>query len=203
MLGSTVVPRRVLRRRLADPAGLRVGMAWLGAVALAYAAVIALLAAGGDRPGDLPPCLNIPVSEYFWWEALFIAPVIVASGLLATSCMYLLARAAGGTGTFDDTLALAGPAIAGCTLFTLIPDLTIGVLLNTGVLDADAWLRDVTRPSLTLALVWAYLTLYAVAFLTAFPAVVAAVHRIRTPPAVAVGWASFAVYQGVMVIFVR
>jgi hypothetical protein len=88
--------------------------------------------------------------------------------------MYVLARAVGGTGTFDDTLALVGPAVAGCTLFTLIPDLTIGVLLNTGLLDADAWLRDVTQPSVTLSLVWAYVALYAVAFLTVFSMVVAA-----------------------------
>jgi hypothetical protein len=178
-------------------------VAWHVAIAFAYAAVIALLAAGGDRPGDLKPWLDIPASEYFWWEALFIAPVIVAGGLLATSCMYLLARAAGGTGTFDDTLALVGPTVAGCTLFTLIPDLTIAVLLTTGLLDAGAWLRDITRPSLTLALVWAYLALYAVAFLTAFPMVVAAAHRIRALPAVAIGSASFVVYQGVLVVFVR
>lgn len=62
----------------------------------------------------------------------------MAGGLLATSSMYLLARAAGGTGSIDETMALVGPAIAGCTLFTLIPDLVIGVLLTTGAVDADA-----------------------------------------------------------------
>jgi hypothetical protein len=115
---------------------------------------------------------------------------------------YMLARAVGGTGTFDDTLALVGPAVAGCTPFTLIPDLTIGVLLNTGLLDADAWLRDVTQPSVTLALVRAYLALYAVAFLTVFPMVVAVAHRVRIVPAVAIAWASFAVHHGTMIIFV-
>jgi hypothetical protein len=192
-----------LYRRLVAPACLRTGVVWLSSVAIAYAAVVLILAAGGDQPGDLPPWLNIPAADYFWWEAVFIAPVIFASGLLATSCMYLLARAVGGVGSFDDTLAVVGPAVAICTLFTLIPDLIIGVLLNAGVLDAAAWLNDITHPGLTLALVWTYLALYAMAFLTAFPIVVTTVHRVRIVPAIAVGWAGFAIYQGVLMIFVR
>jgi hypothetical protein len=65
MAGSVLVPRRSLHSRLADPARLRTGVAWLALIALADAAVFALLVAGGDRPGDLPPWLNIPASEYF------------------------------------------------------------------------------------------------------------------------------------------
>jgi hypothetical protein len=192
-----------LRRRLVDPARLRNGVVWLTSVAIAYAAVIVMLAAGGDQPGDLPPWLNIAAADYFWWEAVFIAPVILASGVLAAACMYLLARATGGTGSFDDTLALVGPAVALCTLFTLIPDLTIAVLLDAGVIDAATWLHNITQTSLALAFVWTYLALYAAAFLTVFPMVVTAVHRVRIVPAIAVGWAGFAIYEGVLIIFVR
>jgi hypothetical protein len=51
--------------------------------------------------------------------------------------------------------------------------------------------------------VWTYLSLYIVAFLLALPAVVAGVHRLRRLRAVGIGWAGFAIYQGVLFILVR
>jgi len=110
---------------------MRRGVLFLLGTGVAYALCLLVLAAGGDRPGDFAPWLRIGTESYFWWEAAFIAPVIVASGLLTAACMYLLGRAGGGTGTFDDTLARLGPAVAVCTAFTLVPDLVIGALLNS------------------------------------------------------------------------
>jgi hypothetical protein len=64
-------------------------------------------------------------------------------------------------------------------------------------------MRDITRPSVTLALVWSYLLAYIVAFLVAFPVVARAAHRLSWRCALAVGWAAFAIYQGVLLVFVR
>jgi hypothetical protein len=185
------------------PRRLRVGLTYLIGTGIAYAVCILILAAGGDRPGDLTPWLRISSDTYFWWEALFIAPVIVGSGLLASACLYLFARAAKGTGSFDDTVALLGPAVAVCTSATLVPDLIIGFLLNTGFIAPEVWMRDITRPSVTLFLVWAYLLVYLIAFLVAFPIVVRAAHRLPWRSAVPIGWAGFAIYQGVLLVFVR
>ena len=190
-------------RRLGDDSRLRVGLLYLVGTGVAYALCILVLAAGGDRPGDFPPWLRISADTYFWWEAAFIAPVIVGSGLLAAACMYLLARAATGTGSFDDTVGLLGPAVAVCTAVTLVPDLIIGGLLNTGVIAPEAWMRDITRPSVTLALVWAYLLAYVAAFLVAFPLVARAAHRLPWRFAVPAGWVAFVSYQGVLLVFVR
>lgn len=190
-------------RRLGDEHRVRVGLVYLTGTAVAYALCVLVLAAGGDRPGDLAPWLRISSNTYFWWEAAFIAPVIIGSGLLAAACMYLLARVGRGTGSFDDTLALLGPAVAVCTAVTLVPDLIIGALLNTGVVASDVWMREITRPSATLALVWAYLLAYLAAFLVAFPMVARAAHRLPWRYAVPIGWATFAIYQGVLLVFVR
>jgi hypothetical protein len=203
---TTITPRRWtdrLEHRLAEQHRLRNGFGWLVATGAGYALGIVVLALGGDQPGDLPPWLRIPEVDYFWWEAAFIGPVIVATGLLTAAAIHLMARSAGGTGSFDDTLALSGPAVFVCTLFTLVPDLVIGFLLNTGLLPTQTWMDGITHPSLILALVWTYLSLYVVAFLVAFPAVVRTVHRLRRLPAVAIGWTAFAIYQGTLLVFVR
>jgi hypothetical protein len=185
------------------PRRVRVGLLYLVGTGVAYALCILILASGGDRPGDFTPWLRISTDTYFWWEAAFIAPVIVGSGLLAAACMYLFARATRGIGTFDDTLALLGPAVAVCTAVTLVPDLIEGALLNTGVITPDAWMHDITHPSVTLTLVWTYLLAYIVAFLVAFPVVARTAHRLPWRAAVPVGWATFAIYQGVLLVFVR
>ena len=192
-----------LRRRLVGGHRVRSGVLYLVGTGIAYAVCILVLAAGGDRPGDLTPWLRIGTDSYFWWEAAFIAPVIVGSGLLTAACMYLLARAAHGTGSFDDTLALLGPAVALCTAVTLIPDLIIGGLLNAGIVASEQWMHDITHPTVTLALVWTYLVAYLVSFLVAFPVVVRTAHRLPWRVAVPVGWACFIAYQGVLLVFVR
>jgi hypothetical protein len=198
-----VVAVAFVAHRLADRNRLRTGVVYLVATGLAYGICILVLALGGAQPGDPPVWLRIDEGAYFWWEAAFIAPLIVAAGLLAAAVAYVLARAAGGTGSFDDTVALVGPAIAVSTTATLVPDLVIGTMLNTGAISTDAWMRGITHPGLTLGLVWTYLSVYLIAFLITLPVAVSRVHRLRPVMALAVGWATFLVYQGVLLIFVR
>jgi len=189
-------------RRLADPHRLRIGMLCLVGIAVLYAVTLLLLAIGGDKPGPAP-WLDIPRSSYFYWEAAFATPVFIAAGVLAAASMQLLARAWGGTGSFEDTMALTGFAVAICTLFSVIPDLIEAVLMISGILPAKTFLDGVAHPTPILALVWAYLIAYLLAFLVLFPAVVSTVHRLPGARAVAVGVAGFAVYQGFVYVFIR
>ncbi|HVN11615.1 MAG TPA: hypothetical protein VMT69_05955 [Kineosporiaceae bacterium] len=197
-----VLTRRA-ERLLRSPTRVRRGVLWLFATGAGYAAVIAVLAWGGDRPGSFAPWLRIPDETYFWWEAVFIGPVIVAGGLLAATVVYLLARTAGGGGGFDDTLALTGPAVAFGTAFTLVPDLVVGLLLVTHVLDVEAWMTGITTASLTLALVWAYQLAYVAAFLVAFALVVRTAHGLPRRWAALVGLTGFVLYQGFLFVFIR
>jgi hypothetical protein len=177
-------------------------MASLGAVSLGYAFCIALLALGGARPGT-PPWLSISPETYFRWEAAFIAPVILFGGILAAGTMHISAVAAGGRGSFDDALAAIGGSIAISTLATLIPDTLVGALLVLDIVDPDAWMRAVTRPSGVLALVWVYLLLYLAAFLAFFPAVARVCYGLGRGTAFAVGAGTFLVYQLFLYVFVR
>lgn len=51
----------------------------------------------------------------------------------------------GGRGSFDDTLALLGFAIALPTLISLIPDAIRAVLTTAGLLSRGAWEETVSR----------------------------------------------------------
>jgi hypothetical protein len=191
-----------IRDRAEGRPRLRGGLTALVLVALGYAACILLLAVGGAKPGPAP-WLSLSRDTYFWWEALFIAPVIVGSGILAAGVLQLGARALGGRGSFEDTLGLLGWAIAASTLATLLPDLGIGIALCAGLVRSDTWMDAITRPTPVLALVWVYLLTYVALFLTTFPAVSRAAHGLTGLRAIGVGWAAFAAYQVLVYVFVR
>ncbi len=169
---------------------------------VSYAVCLLLLAFGGVAPG-LAPWLAIPSDVYFYWEATFIAPVIVLAAMLAAAVLHLVARALGGRGEFDDVMALVGVATAVASLTTLVPDTLVGLLLCARVLDPDAWMHAIVRPSPTLAIVWVYLSLYAIAFAVAYPAIARVVHGLRGGRALLAGWTAFVVYQALLFVFVR
>jgi hypothetical protein len=193
---------RFVRRWLGRRKPLRDGVVALVGYALSYALCLLLLAIGGARPGTAP-WLTIPEEVYFWWESTFIAPVIVCGAVLAAALLHLIARASGGTGDFDRTMAAVAFATAFASLSTLVPDTIIALLLCTHFVDAEAWMHAITSPSVTLYVVWAYLALYVIAFATLFPAVARVVQGLRGWRAYAVGWTAFAVYQLLLYVFVR
>ena len=114
-----------------------------------------------------------------------------------------VARRAGGRGAFEDTLALLARTTAWATLCTLVPDLVVGLLLVAGIIDPEGWMRGVTTPSATLALVWVHLAAYLVAFLVSNPAVVRVAHGVGGRRAWAIGGATFVVYQALLYVFIR
>lgn len=181
---------------------VRRGLLALLALGVAYALSIALLAWGGVAPG-MASWLAIPTADYFRWEPYFTAPVIVLSGILAAAVLHLCARWLGGTGEFEDCLALLGPLTFIATLFTLVPDTLIGVGLVVGWIDPQQWMVDIVRPSLTLALIWVYLLLYLAAFLVLYPIIGRMVYGLDPWKARWSGWIGFVVYQSVLLVFIR
>jgi hypothetical protein len=195
-------PRRTWAQLLGDPAKLRYGFLAVLTVGLGYAVTVAGIAWSGGTPS--PPWLAIPPAEYFKWEVLFVAPVTALCWVLAGGVMHLLSKPLGGRGTFDDTLALLGFAIALPTFVSLIPDAIRALLTSFGVINRAAWERAVNEPGTAdFVFLWAYMVAYVLALLWLFPIAVACSQRLRRWPAIVVGIVGAVVYQGVYFIFIR
>jgi hypothetical protein len=124
--------------------------------------------------------------------------------ILAAGVTHLVSKCFHGTGTFEDTLALLGFAIALPTLVSLIPDLTRGVLAAAGVLNRQAWEQAVSRPGTAdWFILWSYMLVYLSGLLCLFPLAVATAHRLHRWQALAVGISGAVLYQGVYVVFIR
>lgn len=190
------------RAALDRPHALRRSLLLLVALGAAYAGAIGLLALGGGTPGSAP-WLAISREDYFAAETAFTAPVIVLAAVLAAAVTYLVARAFGATGTFDDTMVAIAYATCVATLFSLVPDLFMGAVTTAGLVDGAELAADLVRPSAARIFLWTYLSLYSAAFLVLYPAAVRSAHRVPWWTAVATGWVGFAVYQGVLAVFIR
>lgn len=193
---------RRLAHRLQQPNALTHGLRDLLLIGIAYAGAIGLLAWAGVGPG-MEPWLRIPTATYFAWEIAFTPAVIFFSGLLAAAVTQLFARWLGGTGSFEGTLALIGPATAWATLCTLIPDVIAALLLLAGVIDPAHWMADIVRPSPILGVIWIYLLLYVAAFLLLYPMVVRLVHGLSGWRSRWCGWLAFIIYQAMLLVFIR
>jgi len=195
-------PRRTWALLLADPARLRYGCLAVLLVGVGYAMTIAGIAWSGGTPST--PWLAIPPTEYFKWEALFVTPVTVLCWILAAGVMHLLSKLFQGQGSFEDTLALLGFAIAIPTLVSLIPDAIRALLTALGVVSRAGWEQAVSQPGTPdWVFLWAYMIAYVVGLLCLFPVSIAVAERLRRRPAIAVGLIGALIYQGMYLIFVR
>jgi len=195
-------PAPTCAQLLGDPARVKHGFFAVLLVGLGYAVTIAGIACSGGTPS--PPWLAIPSAEYFKWEVLFVAPVTVLCWILAGGVMHLLSKVFGGRGTYDDTVALLGFAIAFATFISLIPDAVRALLTSAGVMNRAAWEAAVSEPGTAdFAFLWTYIIAYLLALLCLFPISIAQSQRLRTWPAIVVGIVGAVVYQAIYFVFIR
>jgi hypothetical protein len=184
------------------PRRLALGAGAMLVMSLAYNIVAINLAIIGGVPVP-PPFLAIPADGYFFWAALFYTPALMAGWVFAGACVQLAARALGGNGSFEDTLAVLGVATAIATLPALLPDLAITFVQLAGAMDYAAWRASVDGFGVWFWIVWAYLVVYIAAFAVLYPAAVRAAHHLAGPAAWVAGLAGFALYQGFILLFIR
>jgi hypothetical protein len=195
-------PRRAWAQLLTDPARLRYGTVAVLIVGAGYALAIGCIAISGGTASPL--WLAIPRADYFPWEVLFVAPVTLLCWILSAGVTHLLSKQFHGAGTFDDTLALLGFAVALPTLFSLIPDTVRGVLAVVGVVNRQAWERAVSQPgTFDWLFLWSYMLAYAIGILCLFPIAVATAQTLRLSAAVFVGGVGAVVYIRIYLIFIR
>jgi hypothetical protein len=197
-------PRRAMATLLDEPRRVRWGAYCVGVTAATYTLVYFFLWRSGGRPTVFTPWLAIPAESYYRYNLILHAPSIVLAWVSAGGSAQLTARALGGRGVFEDTLAVLGLGIGVASWVTGLHDVVTGFLGYVGVLDQrryeDAMSTPGTGPN---ALIWSLMLVYLWAFLTLFTRGVAVAHGLRVARALPAGVAGFVVYQGVFAIFNR
>lgn len=115
----------------ASRSGRRTAGAALLLVAVGYSLVELFLHLADWTP--LPgPALRTPAEEFYAWAAVLCTPSMLGAWLFATALLRLLARWAGGTGSFERLAAATASATAVGTSASMLPDL---ITSDLGIYD--------------------------------------------------------------------
>lgn len=184
----------------------RMTFAWW-AVALncaAYQLVYFFLARNGGRPTVFTPWLAVEPERYYTFNQYWIVPSILLAWVTASGITQIVARALGGTGTFEDTQVVVGFGLSVSSWWTGAHDVISTALGFAGVIDQRAYEDAMSTPGrVPHAVIWALMLGYLGWFVLTFTRGVMAVHRLSLPRAMGAGATGFVGYQFVYLIFNR
>jgi hypothetical protein len=153
---------------------------------------------------DLKPVLGIPDEQYYKWETLMIAPVILARSILTSAIVYMMCRSISGKGSFDDTMTLLAYSIATPTYLTLIPDAVTGALSAVGALNQVEWNKaKITPGPIPFFFVFGLILIQVVWIASLFILSIRISHQIGKVKSVTIGIVCFMFYQSFLLIFLR
>lgn len=196
-------PRAALDALMADPARTRYGAFAVAITAATYQLVYVFLAHNGGRPTVFRPWLAIPAEVYYRYDMWLVVPSILLGWIAASGFTQLAARALGGTGSFEDTVAALGLGLSISTWWTGLHDLVTTFLGWLRVIDQRAYEDAMSGPTPFRTLIWTLMIGYVVWFFVTFAKGVGAAHRLRPAAATAAGAVGVVVYQLIFVLFNR
>ncbi|MCE9573290.1 MAG: hypothetical protein K8W52_09045 [Deltaproteobacteria bacterium] len=196
-------PRRALDALAAEPRRLRYGAYAVAITATAYTLVYFFLSHNGGRPTVFRPWLAIDAEVYYHYNLYFHVPSLLLAWIAATGVAQLAARAVGGTGAFEDTLAGLGVGLSVASWWTALHDVVTTFLGFVGVIDQRAYEDAMNGATAAGALIWTLMTGYLVWFVLMFTKAMGASQQLRPAPAAAIGALAFVVYQLIFVLFNR
>lgn len=202
ILGTLSAPRQTFTLIVFDAQGFSISILCLLAASIAWAFAVLAWAISGYQPWA-SPWLAIPVSEYYFWQALFTVPVHLAAWVLVSGFVQLTSQRSGGGGSFEATAKLLALSIAVSRLALLIPACLAALLALTGALDAAVWL-DAFRGGNLASSILGLLMLAEVTWMTVLTSVaVRAAHKLRLRPSVRVAAPAVLLYYAFILIFFR
>ena len=194
-------PKAVITRLATDSNAMSTGLKHVLLLAVLYELAILLWAVGGATP-TLPAFVSIPDDRYYYYQLIFMMPMIVTAWLVAAGVAYVLARLLGGNGSYDAILGGFGIATLFSSYFTLIPDFVQGVLWTRGWVPFSEY-QDATSRGPLLAVVWSYMLAYNVSHLILYAATLRFSQNLGTLKSAFVATISFFVSVGLFITIVR
>jgi len=196
-------PRRALDALVAHPGRARYGATAFAIAAAVYQLVYFFLARNGGRPTVFKPWLAIPAEEYYGYNQFLVVPAMLLAWVATSGFMQITARALGGRGAFEDTLAVVGFGISVASWWTGLHDLVTTFLGYLHVID-QRWYEDaMSTPTPFRTLIWTLMIGYVTWFGVMFTKGAGAAHRLRVIPSLMTGLVGVVVYNLLFVIFNR
>jgi hypothetical protein len=173
----------------------------VGGVGFLYILTSAVLAVAGAVP-TAPVFFGMDVDNYYFWQMIFVLPVILAAWFVSTAVIRILDGREKDRPGFVGTAALAGVALSSALFLAWIPSAVEAAFMAFGMGQGE-WVDLFSTPG-----PWqtAYLVFYGLAVLRAGHDFILAARLLRRKPgagAIIPGIAAAAVAIGVFIVFIR
>ena len=202
MLTSAIFkPGQTMRGLLKMQHPARRAILAVGGVGFLYIITSAILAVTGAVP-TAPVFFGMGPDNYYFWQMIFVLPVILAAWIASAGIIHALGRRDKGGTDFGGTAALAGVALSSSLFLAWIPSAVEAAFMAFGMGQGE-WVGLLSKPG-----PWqtAYLVFYAVAAALALRNFMLAARLLRKKSglgAVMAGLAAAAVAIGAYAIFIR
>jgi hypothetical protein len=202
MLTSAIFkPGKTMRGLLKVKHPARRAILAVGGVGFLYIITSAALAVAGAAP-TAPVFFGMDVDNYYFWQMIFVLPLILAAWLVSAGVIRILDRREKDRPGFGGTAALAGVALSSALFLAWIPSAVEAAFLALGMGQGE-WVDLFSNPG-----PWqtAYLVFYAIAAALVLRNFLFAARILRKKPgagAIIAGIAAAAVAVGVFIAFIR
>jgi hypothetical protein len=198
-----VRPRAAFVDLLESPRVLRHATLAVAITALTYSLVYFFLAHNGGRPTVFRPWLAIPAERYYHWNQYLHAPSLALAWVSAAGFTQIAARALGGRGSYEHTLAVLGLGLSIASWWTGLHDIVTTALGFVGIIDQRSYENAMSTDTPFRTMLWVLMTGYVIWFVLLFSKGVRVVHQLSPLRSLLAGTLGFAIYQVVFVIFNR
>jgi hypothetical protein len=202
MLTSAIFkPGKTMRKLLERRRPVRRAALAVVGVGVLYSVTSAVLAVAGAVP-TVPLFFGLDVDNYYFWQMIFVLPMILAAWLVPAGAILVLERREKDGPGFSRTAALAGVALSSSLFLAWIPSAVEAAFMAFGMGQGE-WVGLLSDPG-----PWqtAYLVFYAVAAALLIRNFMLAARLLRKRPgigALMAGLVAAAVAIGVFIAFIR
>ncbi|MCJ7485425.1 MAG: hypothetical protein MUQ25_04570 [Candidatus Aminicenantes bacterium] len=159
MLASAILkPGKTMRGLLKMQHPARLALLAVGGVGFLYILTSAVLAVAGAVP-TAPVFFGIDVDNYYFWQMIFVLPMILAAWFVSTAVIRILDGREKDRPGFGGMAALAGVALSSALFLAWIPSAVEAAFMAFGMGQGE-WVGILSKPG-----PWqtAYLAVYAAA----------------------------------------
>jgi hypothetical protein len=196
-------PKSTFDFLLNDPRRLKFGFFAFLVPALGYTLFYIMAWKAGGAPSTFKPWLAIPIEEYFKYDIFLALPGYYLAWTCAAATVFLVARLMKGTGKFIDTLVIIGFGIGVASWSTMLHDLTDAFLAFISVIDMKEYERLLNETTFWRYLLLALYAIYFTWFMALFTAGIRIAYRFGLYKSLLLAFVGLAVFQGVLLIFIR
>lgn len=201
--GIITKPNSTFAELFEDTRKLKYSLLALLIPAVGYALFYMMAYNAGGSPSTFKPWLALPIEHYFKYDIYLSLPAYYLSWASASVTIFLLSKIFNSSVSFENSAATVGFGIGIATWSSMLHDLSDAVLSVLGVINMQEYELLLNQDTFWRYLLLTLYVLYLFWFIALFSIGVQKTNKFSWWKSITIGVIGFAVFQTVLLIFIR